>query len=147
MNEITQTNLIWANLPDRDTFLMRFYQFFSSVKSNKNVITQFIKVSDVDRFYVALEHHIKEFISFFTEDEELEKLHDKGLISVLDNMCEENEDLSDPEFSGNDIFLTVNELFRINLIMNRQKTPIRLLIKLSFNETGYFPELVRIEKS
>lgn len=147
MIKITHTNLTWVNLPDRDTFLMRFYQFFSSVKTNKNAITQFIKVSDVDRFYLTLEHHIKEFISFFTEDDELEKLNDKGLISVLDDMGEENEYLSDPEFSGNDILLTVNELFRINLIMNKQKTPIRLLIKLSFNETGYFPELVRIEKS
>ena len=149
MNLENTYSFYWKSAPTRDDFLERIYFFVKLIKKQetKSEFDKLIKVSDIDKLFFSLEYHISRFVTFQLDDEELEDYKKTGFFNILDDLSFENEDLSEPEFSGNEINMTINEFFRIHLIVQKQKTPVRLVVRLSFSEAGYYPELIKIEQT
>jgi len=135
----------WKSLPDRDQVLDRMYNFLKTLAAGDiAVANSMVLVKDINQFMDALHDSLRKYLNLVIEDEQWEQYADSDLIKIIDNPYDLDEDLTQPEFSGKDYVVGVNEDVSVLLSMKGYVTSIRLHFLMVERDELFFLKLLKI---
>jgi len=135
----------WKSLPDRDQVLDRMYNFLKTLAAgNIAKANSMVLVKDINQFMDALHDSLRKYLNLVIEDEQWEQYADSDLIKIIDNPYDLDEDLTQPEFSGKDYVVGVNEDVSVLLSMKGYVTSIRLHFLMVERDELFFLKLHKI---
>ena len=135
----------WKDRPDRDQVLDRMYSFLQTLaagdiaKANSMVL-----VKDINQFMDVLQDSLRKYLDDIIEDEQWEEYAATDLIKIIDNPYDLDEDLTQPEFSGKEYVVGVNEDVSVLLSMKGFVTSLRLHFLLVERDELFFLKLLKL---
>ena len=103
-----------------------------------------VLVKDINQFMDVLQDSLRKYLDDIIEDEQWEEYAATDLIKIIDNPYDLDEDLTQPEFSGKEYVVGVNEDVSVLLSMKGFVTSLRLHFLLVERDELFFLKLLKL---
>jgi hypothetical protein len=133
------------SMPDRDEVLQVIYDFLRAMGKHDTALAgRLIMIKDMPYFVRVLHDSLIQYLDLVIEDEQWEDYEGRNMAFEVDDPAELDEDLTQPQFTGNKFMLEPNENVSIQVGLKGRVTPIRLHFALTEADALYYLKLQRI---